>query len=242
MKTAFVSGGSGGIGSAICLELARNGYAVAVGYYKNEKAAADLCLSIRENDGVALPIKVDMCDAESISSAAMITSEQLGGVQVLVNCAGVASIGLFGDLSTEDIIRITHTDLIGAMLLTREFLPEMIKRHYGKVVNISSVWGESGASCETVYSAAKAGLIGFTKALAKETAPGGINVNCISAGFIDTQMNGSLTKEETARIIEDIPAGRAGSPQEIAKAVTFLVSDGAEYINGQTLRIDGGWL
>lgn len=169
-------------------------------------------------------------------------SAALAHPEVLVNCAAVSQIGLFTDLSDEELIQIVNVDLMGAMLAAKAALPEMIRRRKGKIINISSVWGEVGASCETAYSAAKAGLIGFTKALAKEAAPSGINVNCISAGMIDTKMNSSLSESEISDIVMQIPAGRMGTPVEVANAVKFLISDKSSYINGQTIRLDGAWL
>lgn len=241
MKTAFVTGGSGDIGSAVCVALAAKGYAVAVGYCKNKGRAEKVCENIRIGGGVAAAVRCDISDMISVQKSVQIIKEQLGSPQVLINNAGSADIGLFTDLSDEKLVRIINENLVGAMLLTKALLPDMIKRHYGKIVNISSVWGEVGASCEVAYSAAKAGLIGFTKALAKEVAPSGINVNCISAGLIDTKMNSELSAEELTAIIDEIPAGRAGTPEDIANAVMFLISEQAQYLNGQTTRIDGAW-
>lgn len=241
MKTAFVTGGSGDIGSAVCMALAAEGYAVAVGYNENEKRAVEVCENIRANGGVAAAVHCDITDLESVQKSVQIISEQLSCPQVLINNAGTADIELFTDLSDEKLMSLINENLVGAMLLTKTLLPEMIKRHYGKIVNISSVWGEVGASCEVAYSAAKAGLIGFTRALAKEVAPSGINVNCISAGLIDTKMNSELSADELAAVVDEIPAGRAGTAEDVANAVVFLVSDKSQYINGQVTRIDGAW-
>lgn len=241
MKTAFVTGGSGGIGSQICKTLSENGYAVAIGYCRNKKSADTLCSELRENNKIAISVPCDVTNSESVQKTVQLITNGIGYPQVLINNAGTAKIGLFTDLSNDELIRLVNENLTGAMIVTKAFLPEMIRQHYGKIINISSVWGEIGASCETVYSAAKAGLIGFTKALAKETAPSGINVNCISAGLIDTKMNSELSTEDIKAVINEIPAGKIGTPTDISEAVNFLISDKSQYINGQVLRIDGAW-
>lgn len=241
MKTALITGGSGGIGSAICKALADMGYAAAVGYHSNEQAAQEVCKSISESGGVALAVKCSVDDPKSIQAAFELISRELSAPEALINCAGTANIGLFTDLSDDEVFKLVNENLTGAMLMSKAAVPEMVRRHKGYIVNISSVWGEVGASCEVVYSAAKAGLIGFTKALAREVAPSGINVNCISAGLIDTKMNAELSADDMRELIQDIPAGRIGTPDDIANAVRFLLSGQADYINGQTIRIDGSW-
>ena len=240
-NVVFVTGGSGGIGSEICREFGRLGYPVAIGYNSNSESAVALAKEINANDGIALAIKCDISDPESIRTSIAEIKENFGAIEILINNAGVAEIGLFTDLTDDETAKLLNINLTGAMLCTKAVLPEMISRKYGKIVNITSVWGEFGASCEVVYSAAKAGLIGFTKALAKEVAPSGINVNAVSAGFIDTAMNGHLTAGDIAEIVDEIPANRIGSPIDIAKAVVFLASENADYICGQILRVDGGW-
>lgn len=241
MKTALITGGSGGIGSAICRRLAEEGFSIAVGYNTNKAAAEALCLELREGGCSALAVRLDMGDAASLTDGLALVCEELSPPQVLVNCAGAAHIGLFTDMTDEQVSELIATDLTGAMLLTKRVVPEMVRRGFGRVINISSVWGLCGASCEVVYSAAKAGLIGFTKALGKELAPSGITVNCIAAGLIDTKMNAALTVEELADIVNDIPAGRAGRPEEIAELCAFLAGGKAAYINAQTIALDGAW-
>ncbi len=241
MKTAFVTGGSGGIGSAICKALADDGFAVAVGYYKNKISADEVSKSIQSHGGVAASVECNLNDIKSVQKSVQFVGDVLSAPQILINNAGTASIGLFTDLADNDLIRIINEDLTGAMILTKLILPSMIRQHYGKIINISSVWGEIGASCEVAYSAAKAGLVGFTKALAKETAPSGINVNCISAGLIDTKMNNQLSGDDLSAVVDEIPAGKIGTPEDIANAVKFLISDNSQYVNGQVLRVDGAW-
>lgn len=231
MKKAVVTGGSGGIGSAVCKGLSEQGYFVYVGYSssaeKAESIASEIC-------GEA--IKIDVSDVESINAAV----DYIGFADLLVNNAGISEIDLFTSISSEKSVQIMNVNLIGAMELTRRLLPEMINRKSGCIINISSMWGEVGASCEVDYSASKAGLIGFTKALAKEVAPSGIRVNCISPGFIMTEMNGRFSAEDLELIREEIPLGIFGEPRHIADAAAFLASDKAEYITGQVISVNGG--
>ncbi len=231
MKKALVTGGSGGIGSSICRELAKSGYFVYVGYSSSYVKAAELAVEIK---GEA--IKADVSDIDSINSAA----DCVGDIDLLVNNAGVSEIDLFTSISQQKSTRIMNVNLIGAMELTRKILPAMINRKLGCIINISSMWGEAGASCEVDYSASKAGLIGFTKALAKEVAPSGIRVNCISPGFIMTEMNSRFSSEDLELIREEIPLGIFGEPKHIADTVVFLASDKAEYITGQIIGVNGG--
>lgn len=233
MKKAFVTGGSGGIGSAVCRELARAGYFVIVGYSSSAEKAEMLAAEI---DGKA--VKVDLSDSASIISAA----EKIGEIDLLVNNAGVSEIDLFTAVSLENRLRIMNVNLIGAMELTRLLLPSMINKKSGCIINISSMWGEIGASCEVDYSSSKAGLIGFTKALAKEVAPSGIRVNCVSPGFIMTEMNNRFSAEDLELIREEIPLGIFGEPRHIADTVVFLASERAEYITGQIIGVNGGMI
>ncbi len=234
MSYALVTGGSGGIGSAISRTLAADGYKVIVGYHSACDAAQALA---HELDGMA--VRFDLSRPESLADTLI---ECPVDIEVLVNNGGSEHIGLFQDMGTAELVSLMNADLVGCMELTRLIIPQMLHRHKGCIVNIASVWGEVGASCEVAYSAAKSGLIGFTKALAKETAPCGVRVNCVSPGFIDTRMNSQLNADERAAVISEIAADRAGSPQEVADAVSFLCSDKAAYICGQVLRVDGAWI
>ena len=242
MRTAFVTGGSGAIGGAICRRLAEAGHSAAIGYNSNREAAEDLCAKLRENGAAAMTVRIDLSDPASVEKAYTEVCEGLAPPEVLVNNAGRAHIGLFTDMTDSEITSLINTDLTGALLLSKRAAADMVRRHNGRIINISSVWGIAGASCEAVYSAAKAGLIGFTKALGKELAPSGITVNCIAAGLIDTPMNASLSPEELSAVTEGIPAGRAGRPEEIAALAAFLCSDEASYINAQVITCDGGWI
>ncbi len=241
-KVAFITGASGGIGGAAARQLAKDGYAVALGFNNNEKAANELSAELKTQDSEAIAVACDITDCASITSALSLIEKELGEVNVLVNNAGIASIGLYTDLDYAALSNIISTDLLGAMEVSRQVLPAMIRAKSGCIINISSVWGEKGASCEVAYSAAKAGLIGFTKALAREEAPSGIRVNCISCGYIETKMNAELSRQDKEALLDEIPSSRFGTPQDVANAISFLVSEKSDYINGQVIRVDGCWI
>lgn len=230
-KVALVTGGSGGIGSAICRKLAGEGYFVYVNYCRNAEKAEAIATEI---GGKAVGFDVaDRGAAEEAIAA-------IGDIDLLVNNSGVSVIGLFDSIDQSTADRLLMTDLAGTMNCSRCAVKSMIRNKSGNIINIASMWGEVGASCEVDYSAAKAGVIGFTKALAKEVAPSGIRVNCVSPGFILTEMNSHFSDDDLALIKEDIPLGIFGKPEHIADAVAFLASDSAEYITGQILGVNGG--
>ncbi|WP_455529388.1 elongation factor P 5-aminopentanone reductase [Ruminococcus sp.] len=231
MKKALVTGGCGGIGEAVCKKLANDGYTVYVNYAHSKERAEKIASEI---GGKA--VFFDVSDSTSVRSAL----KDIGFVGLLVNNAGISEIDLFTSISDEKADDILNINLKGAMNCARALLPEMIKAKSGNIINISSMWGQCGASCEVDYSASKAGLIGFTKALAKEVAPSGIRVNCIAPGFIMTEMNKRFTSEELEMIREDIPLGIFGTPDHVAEAVSFMASDRSEYITGQILAVNGG--
>ena len=231
MKTAVVTGGTGGIGEAICRRLADEGYFVYVNYAHSEIKAGLIAEEIKGK-----PIGFDVADPLAVRNA-------LGAIEqvdLLVNNAGVSFIDLFTSVPQEKADSILDINLKGAMNCARTVLPKMISVKSGNIINISSMWGQCGASCEVDYSASKAGMIGFTKALAKEVAPSGIRVNCISPGFIMTEMNKLFSDEDLELIKEDIPLGIFGEPRHIADAAVFLASDRSEYITGQILAVNGG--
>ena len=231
MKKALVTGGCGGIGEAVCKKLANDGYTVYVNYAHSKEKAEKIASEI---GGTA--ICFDVSDNVAVRSAI----NDIGFVDLLVNNAGISEIELFTSISSEKADDILNINLKGAMNCARAVLPEMIKAKSGNIINISSMWGQCGASCEVDYSASKAGLIGFTKALAKEVAPSGIRVNCIAPGFIMTEMNKRFSAEELEMIREDIPLGIFGTPDHVAEAVSFMASDRSEYITGQVLAVNGG--
>ncbi|MDE6502133.1 MAG: 3-oxoacyl-ACP reductase FabG [Ruminococcus sp.] len=231
MKTALVTGGTGGIGQAICRKLAEDGYYVIVNYLHSEEKAIRLA---EEISGKAL--KFDVSDREEVERI----SRQIGKTDLLVNNAGISEIELFTGISHEKSSRIMDINLNGTLNCSRAFLPYMIHEKSGCIINISSMWGQVGASCEVDYSTTKAGIIGFTKALAKEVAPSGIRVNCVSPGFIMTEMNSRFTAEELDSIKKEIPLRFFGTPEHVADSVVFLASDKAEYITGQVIAVNGG--
>lgn len=233
IKTALVTGGAGGIGEAICRRLAEVGYEIFINYCNSPERAENLAARIHGR-----AVRFDVSDPDDVARAI----ENIGKIDLLVNNAGISDIDLFTHISVEKARRIMDVNLWGAMNCARAVLPGMINRKSGCIINISSMWGQCGASCEVDYSASKAGMIGFTKALAKEAAPSGIRVNCIAPGFIMTEMNSRFSPEDLELIREDIPLGIFGEPRHIADAAAFLASDQAEYITGQILAVNGGMI
>ena len=243
MSMALITGAAGGIGSAVSRMLAAEGYDLALGWAHGREAAEALAAELSGSFGVrAAAVHIDLSRTETIGEDYARCKELTGEPEVLINNGGTEHIGLFQLMTDEELTTLMNADLIGTMLLTKYVLPQMIAAHRGCIVNISSVWGEVGASCEAAYSAAKAGMIGFTRAIAKETAPSGVRVNCVSPGFIDTRMNAQLSADERQELIDQIPASRAGSPEDVAGAVKYLISGGAAYVCGQVIRVDGGWI
>lgn len=231
LKTALVTGGSRGIGEAICRRLADEGYFVLINYLNSKEKAKQLAEEIH---GTA--IQFDVSDMDSVSNAVL----EFGKIDLLINNAGISEIDLFTHIPQEKASRIMNINLIGTMNCSRAVLPSMISRKSGCIINISSMWGQCGASCEVDYSASKAGIIGFTKALAKEVAPSGIRVNCVSPGFIMTEMNSRFSQEDLEEIRSEIPLGIFGKPEHIADSVAFLASEQSEYITGQVIAVNGG--
>jgi len=236
MKTALITGGSRGIGRAIALRLALDGFSVCISYNSADMAAEE---TAREIGGFA--IKADVSDSASAEELIYRAEHKLGHIDVLVNNAGVSGFGLITDVSDDEWRRIMGVNLDGVFYCCRAALPRMISDKRGKIINISSVWGEVGASCEVAYSAAKAGVIGFTKALAKEVGPSGIQVNCIAPGAIETDMTANLSAADRAAIGEETPLGRMGRPEDVAGLAAFLASDEADFITGRVFTADGGW-
>ena len=230
-KVAVVTGASRGIGAAIAKELCARGYRVAVCYRTGAQAAQALCEALTKEGKTAAPFCVDVRREESVRVMFQKVREVLGEPSLLVNNAGIARQKLFTDLTADDWDDMMASTVRGAFLCTREALPAMIRRKWGRVVNISSMWGQVGASCEVDYSAAKAAVIGMTKALAKEVAPSGITV-----------MLACFSQEEKQVIADETPLERLGAPEDIAKAVAFLCSDDAGFITGQVLGVNGGFV
>ena len=232
----LITGGSRGIGAACVRAFCARGDRVAFIYRTSEAAARAL-----EQETGAVALCADVSDAASAREAVKDAIAALGGLDVLVNNAGVAQIKLFTDLSDEDWRRMMATNLDGVFYVTREASRTMIANQSGKIVNIGSMWGKTGASCEVHYSASKAALRGMTMALAKELGPSHITVNCVEPGVIDTEMNAALDEDTRRELADETPLCRIGAPSEVAEAVCFLASDAASFITGQILGVDGGF-
>ena len=233
MKNALITGASGGIGAACARALAADGLRVILNYNRHREAAEALACEL---DGLAL--RADVSDEAQVKEMLSVC----GGVDVLVCCAGVASIKLFSDTTQEDWARIMGVNLGGTVNCIRGVLPHMLWEKAGSIVTVSSIWGQTGASCEVAYSASKAAVIGLTRSLAKELAPSSIRVNCVCPGVIDTAMLGGLTDETRQALIDETPLGRLGTPEDVAKAVRYLASEDASFVTGQVLGVNGGFL
>lgn len=236
MRNVIVTGGTRGIGAAISREFIKNGDRVFAVYEKDGKTAE----AFAKETG-AIIIKADISTKSGVS-AVYNEVKKYGKTDVLVNNAGISQIKMFSDITEEDWDRMFAVNAKGTFLMTQTVLPDMIHEKQGKIINISSVWGQTGGSCEVHYSASKAAVIGFTKALAKELGLSGIQVNCIAAGVIDTAMNSHLTDAEMRQLREEIPLNRIGTPEDVAKTALFLASCGASYITGQVLGVNGGMM
>lgn len=240
--TVLVTGGAGGIGGAVCREFAAAGYKVAINYFKSENAANKLVEEILESGGIAKAYKADVSQSAEVSKMVVDVMADLGHVDVLINNAAVAFQGLLTDTTDAIYDRLMDVNMKGAFNATKAVLPGMINRKDGVIINISSMWGEVGASCEVAYSASKAALLGFTKSLAKEVGPSGIRVNCISPGVVDTPMNSAHSERDMEELSNETPLERIGKPEEIAKATLFLASENASFITGQILGVNGGFI
>lgn len=232
----LVTGGSRGIGAACVRAFCQRGDSVAFLYRANHARAEALVAQTG-----AIAVCADLSDAASATVAVQTAIEQLGGIDILVNNAGIAQIKLFGDITDGDWRSMIDTNLGSAFYVTREATKTMIAQHSGSIINIGSMWGKVGASCEVHYSASKAGLRGFTMALAKELGPSGITVNCIEPGVIDTEMNASLDEQTRRELCESTPMCRLGKPEEVAAVACFLASKDASFITGQIIGVDGGF-
>ena len=236
MKTVLITGASRGIGAAAAKEFSKKGWHVVINYNKNKEKALALAKELG-----ATVFQADISKSDEVLNMYSSLKGQGIHVDAIVNNAGVSSSGLFVDISESEWDEMFAINTKGAFLVTKAFLPDMLSRQSGSIVNISSIWGETGAAAEVCYSASKAALIGMTKALAKELATSGIRVNCVCPGCIDTDMNKCYSDEERAAIAEDIPLGREGTVEEAAHAIEFLSSDAASYITGQVIGVNGGW-
>lgn len=240
-RCVVVTGASGGIGQAMVVAFAQNGDRVVAAYNRNPAAVA-LCEELQKQGAECVALQGDLRSENEVRHLFEKARAQFGPVQVLVNNAGVSLQKMLCDTTAAEWDDLFAIHARAAFLCAREALADMVPQKSGNIVNVSSMWGRVGASCEVAYSAAKAALIGFTKALAKEVAPSGIRVNCVAPGAVSTAMLQGYTTQELEALCEEIPLGRLGSPDEIAQAVCFLASDAAAYITGQVLGADGGFV
>lgn len=239
-KCALITGASGGIGSEIALRLANDGFNIAACYLSDSKGIEELEKKLLLTGTQFKAYKADVSDYDEIKAVFADATEVFGGVSVLVNNAGIAQQKLFTDITQEDFDKITAVNFKGVFNCCQCAVPSMINNKEGKIINISSMWGVYGASCETVYSATKAAVIGLTKALARELAPSNIQVNCVAPGAIDTKMNNNLTADDKTAFADEIPMGRFGTAKEIAGVVSFLASNDSDYVTAQVITADGG--
>jgi 3-oxoacyl-[acyl-carrier protein] reductase len=241
-KCVLITGACGGIGEAMCREFAKDGYDVILHYNSSGEKALALKSELENKYNVkAVPVKADMRNSDEVKALAETALEAFGKIDVLINNAGVAYLSLFQLADERKVKELFDINLMSAMSLTKEILPSMIKNQWGRIINISSMWGIAGASCEVHYSASKSALIGFTKALAKEVGPSGITVNCIAPGYIDTKMNSTIDEDSVKEIVDATPVGRKGTPEDIAPLAVFLSGDKADFITGQVISVDGGY-
>ena len=241
-RVAFITGGSRGIGRAIVRRLAAEGCAVGINYLQAREQAEALAAELRSAGLGAVAVQADVADGEAVAAAMRRVEETLGPVSVLVNNAGIAQQDLFQDTGEALWRRLFAVNVDGAYHTIQAALPHMLHEKRGSIVNISSIWGLRGASCEVAYSATKAAVIGLTRSLAMELAPSGIRVNCVAPGVIRTDMVEALGEETMEALREETPMGRLGTPEDIASAVAFLAGDGAGFITGQVLTADGGFV
>ena len=239
-KIVIVTGASRGIGKEIAKLLAISGMQVIANYNKSEEKAKELQEDLREQ-GIEIDIfKADVSKRQEAKELVDFALKKYEKIDILVNNAGISQIKLFTDLNDEDIDNMINTNLKSVIYMSQEVAKNMIHNKSGQIINISSVWGITGASCEVHYSMTKAGINGFTKALAKELGPSNIRVNAVAPGYIDTDMNSELTENEKKEVIEEIPLKKVGMPIDVAKCVYMLIQN--EYITGEIIKVDGGWI
>ena len=235
MKNVLITGGSRGIGKECVYAFINEGYRVFLNYNKSDAEAEKI-----KNETGAILVKADISKEDEVKKMSHFIHDNYGKIDVIVNNAGISQIKLFTDISENDWDRMFNINVKGMFLVTKEFAGDMIYKKKGKIINVSSMWGLTGGSCEVHYSASKAAVIGFTKALAKELGPSGINVNCVAPGVIETDMNKHLSDEDIKSLEDETPLGRIGKAEEIAKTILFLASEKSDYITGQVLSVDGG--
>ncbi|MBQ7541289.1 MAG: 3-oxoacyl-ACP reductase FabG [Clostridia bacterium] len=242
MKTVWITGASGGIGNAAARLFAQEGYQVAAGYCRGEERAQALCGELRREGFAAQAFGADLTQSAAVEETLRAIEARFGGVDVLVNNAGIAQQTLLTDVTDAQWRRMFAVNVDSAFYCCRAVIPHMVRQKSGRIINVSSVWGVRGASCEAPYSASKAALIGLTKALAKELGPSGICVNCVAPGVIDTPMNACFDDGTMRQLADETPLCRIGTPEEAARAILFFASPAADFVTGQVLCADGGFM
>lgn len=240
-KTILITGASSGIGAATAIAFAKPNNRLILVSRKNREGLKKIEDEGRKRGAEVLSILADVSDYEDCKSVVQQGVERFGTIDLLVNDAGISHIGLFQDMTPDEWQRVMNVNIGSVMNLCHLVIPSMVHRHHGRIINISSVWGNVGASCEAVYSASKGAINSFTKALAKELAPSNIQVNAIAFGAIETPMNAWLSKEEAEALADEIPAGREGTKEEAAQMIC-MVADAPDYLTGQIITMDGGWI
>lgn len=240
-KTVLITGSSKGIGKAIALRFAKEGYNLVINGSKDKEKLEETKAEIEKFNVACLAFLGDMGDYHKVKELFKLIKEEFGHLDVLVNNAGISYVGLLSDMTWHDWDKVIRTNLTSVYNCCSLAIPDMVQKKEGKIINISSVWGNVGASCEVAYSASKGGMNAFTKALAKELAPSNIKVNAIACGAIDTEMNSFLSEEELYQLKEEIPMGRLGRSDEVADLVYYLAEKN-EYLTGQVIGLDGGWI
>ena len=241
-KTAIITGGSGGIGSACVKDFAENGYNVVMTYFSSPDTADAIQAQLGSR---SIDIICQKCDVSSFNDCKQVVEcaiSAYGSVDILINCAGIAQQKMICDITDDDWSAMFDVNVKGVFNMTKAVLPHMVHKKQGKIINVSSIWGMVGGSCETHYSAAKAAVIGFTKAAAKELGPSGICVNCVTPGVIDTKMNAQFTSDDLKALMDETPLGRLGYPSEISSLALFLASHDSDFITGQVISPNGGFV
>ena len=237
MRNVLITGGSRGIGRAMVRLFSARGYSVAFTYKESFNEASKL-----SDETGAIAILADSSSEDDVIRAVKIAEEKIGNIEILINNAAVSSFSLFTDITLDEWNKTFAVNVNGPFMYTKQVLPSMINKKCGRIINVSSMWGITGASCEVHYSSSKAALIGMTKSLAKELGPSNITVNCIAPGMIDTDMNKHLSVEDKLSITGETPLMRIGTPEEVAEAAFFLSSEGASFITGEVLSVNGGYV
>lgn len=234
---ALVTGASGGIGRAIALKLAEEGYSLYLHYYQNKSSIESLLQELEPFNREYIPIQADLSSPEGYKEIV----NSIFSIDAIIHNSGISHYGLLTDIDPETVEKIMRVHVTNPLLLTKELIPKMLLKHHGNIIMISSIWGQTGAACEVAYSTAKGGQIAFVKALSKELARNGIRVNGVAPGAVQTAMLTSFSEEDLSNLEDEIPLGKVGSAENIADAVSFLLSEKSSYITGHILPVNGGW-